>query len=459
MNPLAALYARFGSAGEADAVAWRETVTSYAGLLARIAACGRRLRESGVPRGAVVTLEGDFSPSAIAMLFALIEHEAIVVPLTRSVQTKQDEYCRLAQVEVRIAIDDDGTESITPTGRTADHRLVARLREVGHPGLILFSSGSTGESKGTVHDFLNLVPQGPQRRPRRTLMFLLFDHIGGINSLLDVLANAGCAVGLPERSPDAICAAIERHRVDVLPTTPTFLRLLLLSGAAERFDLGSLELITFGTEPMPESTLVGLRERFPGVRLLQQYGLSEGGILRTQRKADDPLWLRLEGDGLETRIVDGMLEIRSRTAMLGYLSAPDPFTPDGWLRTGDAVVVEGDFIRIVGRKSDMINVGGEKVFPAEVEDVLELMDDVVWASVRGEPNAITGQMIVASVQLASDEPLASFRARMRAFCAPRLPRYKIPQKVELATGAFHGARFKKRRLADPAEAAPPSRRA
>jgi acyl-CoA synthetase (AMP-forming)/AMP-acid ligase II len=320
---------------------------------------------------------------------------------------------------------------------------VQRLRELRHPGLILFSSGSTGTSKGTVHDLSRLLQRGPQRRPRRTLTF---NHIGGVNSLLDVLANAGCVVGVADRSPPAVCAAIEVHRVDVLPTTPTFLRLLLLSGAADRFDLSSLELITFGTEPMPDATLAALRERFPRVRFLQQYGLSEGGILRTHSRPDDPLWMRLEGDGLETRIVDGMLEVRSRTAMLGYLNAPDPFTADGWLRTGDSVVTDGEFVRILGRRSELINVGGEKVFPAEVEGVLEQMDGVIAATVTGEANAILGQIVVATVQLGGEESLADFKTRMRAFCASRLPRHKIPQKVRSTIEALHGERHKKVRL-------------
>ena len=445
MRHLAELRRRFEAAGPADAVAWLGVTTSYAELLGRIDDAGRRLQESGVGPGAVVALEGDFSPAAIAFLLALAEQGAIIVPLTASVEAKKPEYCELAQVELRVRVDGENV-SIEPTGVHSDHLLVQRLRKLGHPGLVLFSSGSTGASKGTVHDLSNLLRRGPARRPRRTLTFLLFDHIGGINSLLDVLANAGCVVGVADRSPEAVCAAIEAHRVDVLPTTPTFLRLLLLSDAADRFDLSSLELITFGTEPMSEPTLAALRERFPRVRFLQQYGLSEGGILRAHPRPDDPLWMRLEGDGLETRIVDGLLEVKSPTTMLGYLNAPDPFTADGWLRTGDSVVTDGEFVRILGRRSEMINIGGEKVFPAEVEGVLELMDGVIGASVTGEPNAILGQILVATVQLAGEEAPADFKLRMRAFCASRLPQHKVPQKVRLVTEALHGERHKKMRV-------------
>ena len=132
--------------------------------------------------------------------------------------------------------------------------------------------------------------------------------------------------------------------------------------------------------------------------------------------------------------------------MLGYLNHPSPFTEDGWFVTGDMVEVDGEYIRILGRTSEIINVGGEKVFPIEVENVLQQMPDVLDASVRGEANPLTGQYVVATVQLGSSETLPEFRTRMRAFCKDRLARFKIPQKVILASNQLHGGRFKKDRL-------------
>src|SRR5919106_3948228 len=108
-----------------------------------------------------------------------------------------------------------------------------------------------------------------------------------------------------------------------------------------------------------------------------------------------------------------MLQIRARSAMLGYLNAPSPFTPDGWFPTGDAVDVDGEYLRIRGRQSEIINVGGEKVYPAEVESVLQSMDGVAEITVCGEKNPITGQMVTARVRLTTGETLPEFRKRMR----------------------------------------------
>src|SRR5947208_16328713 len=104
-------------------------------------------------------------------------------------------------------------------------------------------------------------------------------------------------------------------------------------------------MVTYGTEVMPESTLERFHRLFPRVRLLQTYGLSEVGILRSQSKSADSLWVKVDGDGFETRVVDGLLQIRARSAMLGYLNAPTPFTADGCLTTGAAGAVAPESLR------------------------------------------------------------------------------------------------------------------
>ena len=429
-----------------DAVVWQDEPFSYAWLLVAVGRWTDFLRNRALAPGTVVSLEADFSPTSIALLLALVEHGAIIVPLTPSVEAKKPEFRDIAQVEATISIAGSDRAYLRKTGVAASHELFERLRIAGRPGLVLFSSGSTGTSKAAVHDFVPLLEKFKvPRHALRTLTFLLFDHIGGVNTLLYVLSNAGCVVTVPKRSPEVVCAAIERHRVQLLPTSPTFINLLLMSEAYKRHDLSSLEMVTYGTEVMPETTLERFHRLFPRVRLLQTYGLSEVGILRSQSRAADSLWVKVGGDGFETRVVDGMLQIRARSAMLGYLNAPSPFTSDGWLPTGDAVDVDGEYLRIRGRHSEIINVGGEKVYPAEVESVLQSMEGVKDVTVGSEPNPIAGQIVTARVKLATGESLPEFRKRMRLFCRDKLPLFKIPQKVVLVDEAMHGERFKKMR--------------
>lgn len=440
------LVERFRAHASADAIIWRDQRTSYAALADAVADWTERLDRAKVPAGAVVSLEADFSPSAVALLLALIDRRAIVVPLTSSVEMKKPEFREIAEVEIVATVNGADAVQFVPTGTHARHEFIHTLRARGNPGLVLFSSGSTGRSKASVHDFAPLLEKfRVVRHAKRAITFLLFDHIGGVNTLLYTLSNAGCVITTEDRSPDAVCVAVARHRAQLLPTSPTFLNLLLLSEAHHRHDLSSLELVTYGTEVMPESTLQRFHALFPAIQLLQTYGLSEVGILRSKSRSSDSLWVKVGGEGFETRVVDGMLEIRAQSAMLGYLNAASPFTDDGWFKTGDAVEVDGEYLKILGRKSEMINVGGEKVYPAEVESVLQLMEGVEDVAVTGEPHPITGQIVTARVKISTDESLPEFRSRMRDWLGERLPRFKIPQKVELVGDTMHGPRFKKMR--------------
>jgi acyl-CoA synthetase (AMP-forming)/AMP-acid ligase II len=434
--------------GDRPAIVWRDGETGYAAVLAATDAWHERLAAAGIGAGQVVALEGDYSPQACALLLALIERAAIAVPLSAVAAAERTEFLDVAEVQAVVSLADGRPGRIERRDVRVTHALTRGLVERGRPGLVLFSSGATGKSKAALHDFVPLLEKfRAPRRAGRTLSFLLLDHIGGINTLLHTLANGGAVVTVAARDPETVCAAIARHRVQLLPTSPTFLNLLLASEAWRRHDLSSLELVTYGTEVMPENTLRRLREVLPSVRLQQTYGLSEVGILRSKSEDSGSLWVKIGGEGYETKIVDGMLWIRARSAMLGYLNAPSPFDAEGWLNTQDMVEVNGDYIRILGRATDIINVGGQKVYPAEVESVLLQMPNVRDVAVLGERNALTGQIVVARLNLHEPEPLPALRRRLREFCRDRLAPYKVPARIEITEDPQFSARFKKMRKA------------
>ena len=400
-----------------DAIIWQDKVFSYSWMIEALRTWQEKLQSGGIPKNSVVSLEADFSPNAIALMLALVEHGCVIVPLTASVEAKKPEFRDISQVEFIIEVDKNDQTQIKRTNINANHEIVLNLKKERRPGLVLFSSGSTGKSKAAVHDFVPLLEKFKvPRHTLRTVTFLLFDHIGGLNTFLYNLSNGGCIITVQDRSPDAVCRAIDKYRVQLLPTSPTFINLILLSEAYKNYDLSSLEMVTYGTEPMTESTLQRFHKIFPNINLLQTYGLSEVGILRSKSKSSDSLWVKVGGEGYETRVADGMLEIKARSAMLGYLNASSPFTEDGWFKTGDAVEVDGEYIRILGRKSEIINVGGEKVYPAEVESVIQMMEGVEDIAVSAESNAILGQIVKAKVKLNTGESIPEFRKRISLFC-------------------------------------------
>jgi len=202
-------------------------------------------------------------------------------------------------------------------------------------------------------------------------------------------------------------------------------------------------LITYGTEMMPESTLERIRRICPNAVLQQTYGLSELGILRSKSESSDSLWVKVGGEGFETKIENGTLRIRAQSAMLGYLNAPSPFDDEGWFDTQDLVVTNGEYIRFLGRRSEIINVGGNKVYPAEIENVLMQMTNVEDATVTGAANPIMGRMVVAQVKLREPEDPAAFRKRVRDFFRGRLEPFKTPSKIEIVNANQFSSRFKK----------------
>jgi acyl-CoA synthetase (AMP-forming)/AMP-acid ligase II len=431
---------------EREAIVWRGSSFSYSWLDRNWREWRSRLESAGLGQQAVVVLEADFSPAAIAALLALFECGCVVVPLLRSTRGDPQRIYRIAQAQHRLRITETEAWDLESLPGEPSHPHYETLRERGHPGLVLFSSGTSGEPKAAVHDVVPLLSKYKTRRPAwRTISFLLFDHIGGINTILHTLSNGATLITVEDRSPDAVCAAIERSKAEVLPASPTFLRLLLLSAAQDRFDLSSIKVVNYGTEPMSEATLARLADAFPQARLLQSYGLAEVGILRSKSKSNDSIWLKVGGEGIETRVVDSILQIKSPSTMLGYLNAPTPLTDDGWYVTGDAVEVDGDYLKIVGRRSELINVGGEKVYPSEVEEVIETMSNVVAATVYGQPNPLMGHIVCARVALLEPEDEGKFALRLKRHCRQRLPAYQVPVKVAVVGRDMIGQRFKKLR--------------
>jgi long-chain acyl-CoA synthetase len=437
---------RLAGFGDELALVWNDTRTSYRQLLELLDEERSKLVELGVAAGSVVAVEGSFSPRACALMLALVDAGAIVVPLTPLMRAHREKFLEIAEVQLLLELDEQDRVSGQRFERSVTNALTQRLIAKSRPGLVIFSSGSTGAPKAILHDFSAILEKfRKQRQKKTTLTFLLFDHIGGVDTLFGSLASGGAIVTVPNRNPDVVARAIAEHRVHTLPTSPTFLNLLLISGAWNTHDMSSLKVIAYGTEPMPEATLKRLNEAFPEAALVQTYGMSELGVLRSRSRDSRSLWLKFTGDNFQTKVVDGILWVKAESAMLGYLNAPDLFDADGWLNTQDAVEVDGEYLRILGRASDLINVGGQKVYPAEVENFLLQLENVVEVAVFGKPHPMMGQIVAARFTLDSPEPLDLFKRRMNAFCRGKLANFQIPLYVELAEGDQFGARFKKLR--------------
>lgn len=401
------------------------------------------VNENKIKRRSVVALIADFAPQSIAMFLCLIERDMIIVPISKTIKNV-DSYVRISQCQYVIEI--NTTTVARKMENEVSHPMLVELIDAGVPGLILFSSGTTGEPKAALHDLTPLIEKFKKPgKCLKTVTFLLFDHIGGFNTMMHSLANGGMIATLKSRSPEEVCKLIEQYQLELLPTSPTFINMILLSKIYERYDLSSLKIISYGTEPMPESTLQKLHEILPDVKLKQTYGLSEVGIMATKSENSNSLWMKIGGDGFETKIEDEILYVRAKTAMKGYLNAPSPFDEEGWFNTKDKVEIKGDYIKILGRTTDLINVGGEKVYPNEVESVLLACEGVKDAFVYGEANPITGQSVIAEVCVDPKNNNRDFVKLLRRFSKDHLESFKRPTSFKLKENDFCGERFKKKR--------------
>ncbi|MBG0860713.1 MAG: long-chain fatty acid--CoA ligase [Bacteroidales bacterium] len=431
----------FKDYAEKDAVIVNDRIFNYRYLLDKYEGWLNYIDKS-VGENKVVAIQSDYCPDSITLFLALLETRNIVVPFSLTNKNLEDKV-KIAEADFFFEFNENSF-NVNSLSAPVKHKFIEVLFQRKNPGIIIFSSGSTGKPKAAIHDFAYLLNKFKvKRKTLRTINFLLFDHWGGINTLLYILSNAGVVAIPKERTPESICEFIQQYQIELLPTTPTFLNLLLLNKPWRKYDLSSLKMITYGTEPVYESTLKAITSALPHVEFKQTYGLTELGVFRTKSRSSDSLWLKVGGEDYFTKIIDGILYVKAKTSIIGYLNAESPFDEEGWYNTGDRVEVDGEWIRFLGRESDVINVGGLKVFPAEVESVLMQIPQIEDCMVYGEKNAMMGNFVAAEVVLRDKINNTEIRSVIRLFCKDKLETYKIPVRIKIVEKTNIGERFKK----------------
>ena len=397
----------------------------------------------------MVAILADYSFVSIALFFALYENKNIIAPITSTSKKEIDGKVKESFSTKIINLENENLV-ITNIKSEASHKIINDLQTSKCAGLILFSSGSTGAPKAMIHNLDTLVDSYGDKKQKQInmLVFLMFDHIGGINTMLNILSMNATMIIPQNRNADDICQLIEEYKIAVLPSSPTFLNLILINRSYEKYDLSSLRMITYGTETMPEGLLGRLKAVFSKVKFLQTFGTSETGIAATSSKSSSSTFMKIDDENLEYKIVDNELWLRSKTQILGYLNrSMESFTNDGWFKTGDLVELDNEgFIKIIGRNKEIINVGGQKVLPSEVESVLLGMDEIEDCLVYGEQNAITGQSVSCDVVLKSGVEADGLKILVRKFCKDKLDNFKIPTRVNVVQKTEFTERFKKSRI-------------
>ena len=427
----------------ATALAWQGGALTYTELDRRAGGVARRLAERGVHPGDVVALSLPNGWPFVAALLGGLKLGATVMPLNPL----------LAANERRQVVDRLGPKLVIEESIDAEADVVALPATA--PALILYTSGSTSEPKGSVlsHRALRAANEswaGPVMALGETdtvLAVLPLAHSFGLNGALLAPLLAGARVCLMDRfTPEETLAAISTHHVSVLPAVATMFRRLLDCPALGAADLSSLRLALSGAAPCPWDIALGWRQR-TGVRILRGYGMTE--LFRpisylAADSVDVPEAIGRAVPGVAVRIADeeggdcpddqvGELWIKSPAALDEYLGAPEATRAalhDGWFKTGDLAAVSPEgFVRIVGRKKDLILRGGYSITPGEVEAVLLAQAAIAEAAVVGVPHSELGEDVAAFVVLRPGA--ATDSTQLIAHCRERLAAYKSPRAVTI----------------------------
>ena len=420
-------------------------ITTYGQLADRSASLAGALAQRGVTVGDRVASQVGKSVDAVALHLACIRSGVVHVPLNTA----------YTPTEVRALVDDAGAAVLVDDGVLAD--LVADdappapvvPRSGDDPAAMLYTSGTTGRSKGALLSCRNLVANARAlvdawrfTSDDVLLHVLPIFHVHGLFVALHCALAVGAEVRFHERF-DVAATRRDLRRSTVMMGVPTHYRRLLADDDLGRADCASVRLFTSGSAPLPAADHREFADR-TGHHIVERYGMTETMILTSNPYDGDrvPGTVGFPLAGVELRVaddagrpvgvgVDGTVEVRGDGVFLGYWGLPEAtaqaFRDDGWFVTGDIGALDDEGrLTLHGRATDTVISGGLNVYPKEVEAVLESVTGVAECAVVGAPDPDLGEVVAAFVVL--DPGAAVDEDLLAAACEGVLARFKHPRR-------------------------------
>ena len=459
--------------GRSAAMTVGDEATSFAELDLWSRGVAGLLADHGVTTGDRVGLVLPNVPEFAALYYGILRLGAVVVPMNPLIEER----------EVRHHLEDSGArlvvawassaEAVAPAARSLGVVMLVLVpsglpelvkgypsrdgvetRDMGDTAVILYTSGTTGRPKGAELTHGNLlrntevVVNDVLQLTTEDVVFggLPLFHSFGQTAGLNAAVRAGACLALLARfDADAALRTLQDQRVTVMEGVPTMYAAMLHHPRRADYDLSRLRVGFSAGAAMPVEVLLGFEEAFECL-VLEGYGLSEtspvASFNRMGRRRVGSIGMPVQG--VELRVVDeagsdvedgepGEILVRGHNVMKGYWDRPADTAAtivDGWLRTGDVGLRDEDgFFYVVDRLKELINRGGDKVFPREVEEVLHEHPDVVEAAVIGVPHPALGEEVRAVVTL---RPLATATGgELRDFVMERVAAHKYPRTVDV----------------------------
>lgn len=457
---------------------------TWGGFVERIALLAGALRQFGLEEGGRVAMLAHSSHRYLEYYYATLWAGGIIVPLST----------RLPAAALAELVEDAGARILVADDTFAEAALALQretgvLRHLVHaaPGTapegmlpyeealadgppvpdamrggdavagIFYTGGTTGRPKGVMLTHANLFANA-----MNGIAYLPYDdrtvqlhcgplyHVAAGSRVFTTTVAGGTHVVIPRFEPRAVLEAIESHRVTTFSMVPTMMTMLLEEPDFNRFDLSSLDLLSYGAAPMPETLIRAWIERLPQVRFAQAYGMTELSPACTYLEArfhtlapENAPRLRSAGRapfGIDVRVLDrhdrevprgelGEIVVRGPIVMKGYWNDPEltrEALRGGFMHTGDIGSMDADgFLTVADRLKDMIVTGGENVYSVEVENAILKHPDVRQCAVIGIPHPLWGESVHAVVTLKpgrtadADSIVAHARGLLAGFACPR----------------------------------------
>lgn len=448
---------------------------TYAQLHRETARCARALKGLGLQRGDRVAVQVDKSPQSLFLYLACLRAGLVFLPLNTAYQLAELAYF-LSDAEPALVVctpsAEDGVRQVVRTsgssarvatlGSSGEGSLAEAVRDASAEfrtetmaphelAVIIYTSGTTGRSKGAMLTHRNLISNA------RTLVdiwgfseqdvllhVLPIFHVHGLFVANHCALLSGAKLVWRPRF-DARAALADLRHATVMMGVPTYYVRLLAERDLTSSACANMRLFVSGSAPLSPDTFQQFRVR-TGHAILERYGMSEAGMITS-----NPLQGERRGGtvgiplpGVSVRVADheekatplgepGAIQVRGDNVFAGYWRNPsktrEEFTADGWFRTGDVGVFDGDgYLSIIGRAKDLVISGGYNVYPKEVELVIDTIPGVSESAVVGVPHPDFGEAVTAAVVLDGGAQAPSESAVI-AYLKTQLANYKVPKRV------------------------------
>jgi cyclohexanecarboxylate-CoA ligase len=434
----------------AQALAWQGGALTWAELQDRVARAARGLARRGVQRGDVVAVQLPNSPEFVITYLAVCRLGAALCTLHMPYRKAEIEALTRhggARLAVCMAERKEmfGGEAVCFSELDQAEPLQAGhpLPDAGDPFLLLYTSGTTAAPKGVPHPYRTMLSNARLGAPEhgldsrdRVLSAAPFSHLYGLYSLHCAWAVGACTVLLPSFSPSELVSVVEEQKPTALWTAPAHMAACRAAGLLDRHDWSSLRLAIVSGSSAPPELMRFLQQKLAACAVTQLWGMTELQAGLYTRPGDAPeLSAATSGrpcPGGEARIApDGELQVRGCMLFSSYLGgAGEAFTADGWFRSGDLARMDaGGNIAITGRTKDVINRGGVKFNPAEVEALLDSHPKILQSAMVPMPDPVLGEKACVFVALRSPGVDLTLGEIVAYLLEKNIAKNKLPEKL------------------------------